>query len=120
MVLFETRGLRLFSVIQGGIECQWRLCAEARDRLTWEWILTLEPRAPETSLATTKRKNRLHGRSVLGALKPAALDGPRQTLPSCFQTAKVTAAILRANCQPGHRRLLPLSDLGIIKLTERA
>ena len=56
MVLFETRGLRLSSVIRGGIKCQWRLCAEARDRLTWEWILTLEPRAPETSLATTKRR----------------------------------------------------------------
>ena len=80
MVLFETRGLRLSSVIRGGIECQWRLCAEAHDRLAWKWILTLEPSAPETFSATREAKNRLHGRSVLGTLRPAALDGPHQTL----------------------------------------
>jgi hypothetical protein len=42
MVLSETRGLQLSSVIRGGIGLRRRLSAERAHGLPSEWILTLE------------------------------------------------------------------------------
>jgi hypothetical protein len=53
MVLFETRGLQLSSVIRGGIGWEWRL--EQAYGLTFPWILVLEPSVSRrTRLATAK------------------------------------------------------------------
>src|SRR2546430_9539149 len=107
MVLLETRGLRLFSVIRGRIECQWRLGAEAHDSLTWEWILTLEPSAPETSLATSEAIKspawKIRSRDAQACSFRWAASNP----PSCFHTAKVTAATLRASVRRAMAGFLP-------------
>jgi hypothetical protein len=47
MVLSETRGLQLSSVIRGGIGLRRRLSAERAHGLPSEWILTLEPKASQ-------------------------------------------------------------------------
>jgi hypothetical protein len=73
MVLFEARGLWLFSVMGGGIECIWRLCADSTwSGLTHRLILSLDPE---------RRKNRLANHQVR---QPSQLPGFRRR-SSCLR-----------------------------------
>ena len=56
MILCETRGLRLFWVIRGGIGLTRRLGAKLQhtERLMSEWILSLEPEHRKNRWATTE------------------------------------------------------------------
>src|SRR5579864_8351060 len=72
MVLSETRGLQLSSVIRGGIGWEWRLGTSLR--LTFPWILALEPSVSRrTRLATAKEGSPKWMERTLGPKRSSCL-----------------------------------------------
>jgi len=96
MVLFETRGLQLSSVIRGGIGWEWRL--EQAYGLTFPWILALEPSVSRrTRLAIAKDDPKgWNGLLVRNAQAACGFSCSASKRAPFFQMIRVIAAIFRA------------------------
>ena len=113
MVLSEARGLRLFSVVQGGIGLHRRLGAEGKNEASQcYWILSLEPERLKEPDSLAIRNDLRDGTdsSAKDAQAACCFKWLASKRTSFFQTINVIAAIFRAKVRRAMVGFLPLTS----------
>jgi hypothetical protein len=114
MVLSEARGLRLFSVVQGGIGLHRRLAARRQKRSLTLLLDTLpRTRASRRTRLATRQKMILGDETDSSAKDAQAACGFKclaSKRTSFFQTINVIAAIFRAKVRRAMVGFLPLTS----------
>ena len=114
MVLSEAHGLRLFSVVQGGIGLHRRLGAEGKNEASQcYWILSLEPerlKEPDSLPPSENDPGDGTDSSAKDAQAACCFRCLASKRTSFFQTINVIAAIFRAKVRRAMVGFLPLTS----------